>query len=125
MMMAQSHNGSGDIVQERHFFLDVEEEDSKRLDPTIASIALADYILENLKFDGIASYEFYPPTNSIFINGTAVEWIGMTGDSNGLHYGYVNWDPLPWTPFADPIGEIYILDGELYPKGTIIIYDND
>lgn len=123
--MAQSHNGSGDIVQKRYFFLDVEEEDSKRLDPTIASIALADYILENLKFDGVLTYEFYPPTNSIFINGTAVEWIGMTGDSNGLHYGYVNWDPLPDTSYSNPIGEIYVSDEGSYPKGTIIIYDND
>lgn len=67
--------------------------DEYRLDPTPESIALCDYFLENIKFDGYANWEMDIEPGLLFIDGIEVSHISFPGYANGIDGSYGYWYP--------------------------------
>lgn len=90
-----------------------------RLDPNPETIALADYIIENRKFDGIASYDVYFQKGMLTIDGVEVECI--TGEGTSTFAPVRSW----WYPHLRRWGVEYnriITDGD--DKGMIIHFED-
>ena len=112
-------------------YLNLEKVSSKeyRLDPTPESIALCDYLNENLEWNGQADWEIYLEQGQLFIDGLEVEGIMMGGNEQLKFYHSAYWYPHH-SRYDESSGwwytmyEIY-LDDELYPKGTIRVYNDD
>lgn len=64
-----------------------------RLDPTPESIALCDYILENIQFDGVGGWDMNIEPGLLFIDGIEVTNISFSGSANGVYSGYGYWYP--------------------------------
>lgn len=109
-------------------YLNLEKVSSEeyRLDPTPESIALCDWLNENLKWNGQADWEIYLESGQLFIDGLEVQGIMMSGTEQKKFYHTAYWYPhhSRYDIWWSLVYEIY-LDDELYPKGTIRVYDDD
>lgn len=93
LLAASAVSGDGNIFP-MHLNLQKISNSEYRLDPTPESIALCDYFLENLQFDGYASWEMNIEPGLLFIDGIEVSSISFTGDANGVESsGYAYWYP--------------------------------
>lgn len=95
--------------------------------PSPESIKLMDYFLENMQFNGWDHWEVLFPAGHLFIDNVEVSTMDIEGDESGP---YLNSPYGSWSPRADygymmlPNYPFWLVDGE-YPKGTIIVRDED
>lgn len=90
-----------------------------RLDPNPETIALADYIIENRKFDGIASYDVYFQKGMLTIDGVEVVAVAAEGTST-----FVSRDSW-WSPHLRRwAAEVYYIVTDGDNKGMIIHYED-
>lgn len=88
-----------------------------RLDPNPETIALADYIIENRKFDGITSYDVLLSKGMLTIDGVEVECI--TGEGTSTRVSMYSW----WSPYLHRWGEeVYYIVTDGDDKGMLIHY---
>ena len=125
MMMAKKPSGGGGIFP-MHLNLEKVASYEYRLDPTPESIALCDYLNEHLEWNGMADWECYFEPGQLFIDGIGVEVIMMSGTEQQKFYRSAYWysHHSRYDEWWCTTYEIY-LDDELYPKGTIRVYDDD
>ena len=101
-----------------------------RLDPTPESIALCDWLNENLEWNGIADWEVYLEPGQLFIDGLEVTNIFMSGTEQEKLYNTAYWYPHH-SRYTSSVGwfftvfEIHLDDKEGYRKGTIRVYNDD
>ena len=100
-----------------------------RLDPTPESIALCDFLLNNMtKPENGYAYEYHFSPGQLYINNKEIQGIWSDeGYFNSIHdplYGNAITDPFIFGFVAETM-VIYWKDGWSYPKGTIRIINDD
>lgn len=91
-LLAASGRGNTNLFP-LHLNLQKISNDEYRLDPTPESIALCDYFLENIKFDGYASWEMNIEPGLLFIDGIEVSFVSFPGNANEIDGYYAYWYP--------------------------------
>lgn len=129
MMMAKKPESGGGDIFPMHLNLEKVSSEEYRLDPTPESIALCDYLNENLEWNGIADWEIQLEQGQLFIDGIEVENIYMSGTEQDKFSNNAYWYPhhSRYTTSAGwffTMFEIY-LDDSGYPKGTIRVYNDN
>lgn len=125
-----TNSGSGGVTFPMYLNLEKVSSRAYRLDPTPESIALCDYLNENLVWNGAADWEIYLEQGQLFIDGLEVEVISMSGDGQRKFYHSAYWYPHhsrydTSSGWWYTVYEIYLEDEGIYPKGTIIVYNDD
>ena len=100
-----------------------------RLDPTPESIALCDFLLNNMtKPENGVDYVYDFSPGQLYINNKEIQSIDSGEDDfNSIHdplYGNANTNPRIFGFMIEAMS-IYWKDGWSYPKGTIRIFDDD
>lgn len=96
-----------------------------RLDPTPESIALCDYLNENLVWNGIADWEINFKPGQLFIDGLEVQSISISGNAE------IKFTNAWWYPYHSRYDEWWyltfsiFLNDEIKPKGTMLAYNDD
>lgn len=91
-LLAASGRGNTNLFP-LHLNLQKISNDEYRLDPTPESIALCDYFLENIKFDGAGGWDVNIEPGLLFIDGVEVSIVSFPGNANGIYADYAYWYP--------------------------------
>ena len=119
LLSASCDGGGGNNIFPMNLTLNKISNSEYRLDPNPETIALVDYIIENRKFDGIATYGVDFQEGMLTIDGVEVRNISANGTSTFVSIR--SW----WFPYLQRWGveDFYIVtDGD--DKGMLIHYED-